>query len=237
MVEVYRSARDAGLNLQTVEIAGLVKQISLQLEVATRESQRLGAKIAELTERITTGAASVGRIEGRAEVERIQQDLRSKLVSNYKSSILVEGLISSLNELVITQRDEGIKPLYLHLRELWRRWRPEQDWEIRFDKQGRIELHSRDTSLTFAQLSGGEKTVLLILSRVLLLGLLSQMDFLMIDEPLEHLDLRNRRAVLNFLVASSQCGLAQQALVTTFEESLVRKYLDGQSTNTVYLSP
>ncbi len=44
LVEVYGSARDAGLNLQTVEIAGLVKQIGLQLEVATRESQRLAAR-------------------------------------------------------------------------------------------------------------------------------------------------------------------------------------------------
>jgi DNA repair exonuclease SbcCD ATPase subunit len=63
----------------------------------------------------------------------------------------------------------------------------------------------------------------------------SNVDFLTIDEPLEHLDTRNRRSIINFLVASSTNGLISQTIVTTFEESLVRKYLDYKGTKTVYL--
>jgi len=210
--------------------------IALQARETGIELQRLTAKLTELSEKVTIGASVLGRVEGRAELSRITQDSTKQLVQKYKGSILADVLVSSLQELVVQQRDEGIKPLYLALADLWKRWRPEHEWTIKFDTDGRVELESPNTSLRFSQLSGGEKTVLLILSRVLMLGFLSKMDFLMIDEPLEHLDLRNRRAVLNFLVASTRCGLVQQAVVTTFEESLIRKYLDGQDTNTIYLS-
>jgi len=226
----------AGFSLDYAQLEGLSRKISDQLRDTRTELQRLSAKSSELNEKVTAGAGIIGRAEGRAELLRIRADSKRKLVQEFKGAILAEILVSSLRELITEQRDEGIKPLYLALGDLWKRWRPEHEWAVKFDTEGRIELESKNRSLKFYQLSGGEKTVLLILSRVLMLGYCSQMDFLMIDEPLEHLDLRNRRAVLNFLVASTKCGLVKQAVVTTFEESLVRKYLDGENTNTVYLS-
>jgi DNA repair exonuclease SbcCD ATPase subunit len=231
-----QSLKGRGLTFEPSQMDDLSRKIGLQAQESAAELNRLQTKSAELTEKVTSGAATLGRVEGRAEFLKIREDLRRQLVQKFKGAILAETLVQSLQDLIVDQRDEGIKPLYLALADLWKRWRPDDDWTITFDTEGRIELGSRDTNLKFSQLSGGEKTVLLILSRVLMLGLLSQMDFLMIDEPLEHLDLRNRRAVLNFLVASTRCGLVKQAVVTTFEESLVRKYLEGQDTNTVYLS-
>jgi DNA repair exonuclease SbcCD ATPase subunit len=231
-----QSVRDMGITFEPSIVDELARRIGLQAQETETDLKRLQNRSAELDKKVTTGAASLGRAEGRAELLKIREDMRRQLVQKFKGSILSETLVQSLRDLIIDQRDEGIKPLYLALAELWKRWRPGHEWAITFDTEGRIELGSRDMNLKFSQLSGGEKTVLLILSRVLMLGLLSQMDFLMIDEPLEHLDLRNRRAVLNFLVASTQRGLVKQAVVTTFEESLVRKYLEGQGTNTIYLS-
>lgn len=225
-----------GLTFEPSGVDDLSRIIILQVQETEAELKRLQTRSAELTEMVTAGAATLGRVEGRAELLKMREVFQKQLVQKFKGAILAETLMKSLRDLIVDQRDEGIKPLYLALAELWKRWRPGHEWTITFDVEGRIELGSRDKRLKFSQLSGGEKTVLLILSRVLMLGLLSQMDFLMIDEPLEHLDLRNRRAVLNFLVASTRCGLVKQAVVTTFEESLVRKYLEGQDTNTVYLS-
>jgi DNA repair exonuclease SbcCD ATPase subunit len=236
LVELAWSANREAFTLDVSQIDEVSRTIAAQVRETGVELQSLTAKSAELTEKVTAGASIIGRAEGRAEISRITQDFARQLVQKFKGSILADILVGSLHELAVQQRDEGIKPLYLALAELWKRWRPEHEWTFKFDTDGRIELESTNTSLTFSQLSGGEKTVLLILSRVLMLGFLSKMDFLMIDEPLEHLDVRNRRAVLNFLVASTKCGLVQQAVVTTFEESLIRKYLDGQNSNTVYLS-
>ena len=236
LVELAQSANRDSFTLDVTRMDELAQTIASQVRETGVELQRLTAKSSELAEKVTAGASIIGRIEGRADLLRITQNSERQLVQKFKGSILADILVGSLHELAVQQRDEGIKPLYLALAELWKRWRPEHEWAFKFDTDGRIELESRNTSLRFSQLSGGEKTVLLILSRVLMLGFLSKMDFLMIDEPLEHLDVRNRRAVLNFLVASTRCGLVQQAVVTTFEESLIRKYLDGQDTNTVYLS-
>jgi len=236
LAELLQTAKSIDFTLGPAQMEELSRLTALQLRKIEEEVHRLAAKSFELTDTVTKEAAMLARAEGRAELIRIREDLRKQLVQKFKGSILTEALVGSLRELVFDQRDEGIKPLYLALAELWTRWRPDNDWTVMFDTEGRIELGFRNKSLRFSQLSGGEKTVLLILSRVLMLGLLSQMDFLMIDEPLEHLDLRNRRAVLNFLVASTRCRLVHQAVVTTFEESLVRKYLDGQDTNTLYLT-
>jgi len=236
LVELTQSANREAFTLDVSQIDEVSRTIASQVRETDLKLQRLTAESTELAEKVTAGASIIGRAEGRAELLRITQDSARQLVQKFKGSILADILVSSLHELAVQQRDEGIKPLYLALAELWKRWRPEHGWTFKFDTDGRIELESTNTNLRFSQLSGGEKTVLLILSRVLMLGFLSKMDFLMIDEPLEHLDVRNRRAVLNFLVASTRCGLVQQAVVTTFEESLIRKYLNGQDTNTVYLS-
>lgn len=236
LVELSQPINVSGFTLDPQELEELSRKIAVQVGDSQTEVQRLATKSSELSKKVTDGAAIIGRAEGQAELLRIREDSRRQLLQKFKGLILAETLASSLRQLIVDQRDEGIKPLYLALADLWKRWRPEQDWTVKFDTEGRIELASTNESLKFSQLSGGEKTVLLILSRVLMLSFFSQMDFLMIDEPLEHLDLRNRRAVLNFLVASTKCQLTKQSLVTTFEESLVRKYLDGQDTNTVYLT-
>jgi len=236
LMDVSMSAKNRGFVFEASEVDELFRKVDIQVQETEGELRRLEARFAELAQRVPAEAAMLGRIEGRAGLSTIREDLRNQVVQAYKGSILTETLMKALRDLVVDQRDEGIKPLYLALAELWKRWRPDHEWTVTFDKEGRIELRFKNTNLRFSQLSGGEKTVLLILSRVLMLGLLSEMDFLMIDKPLEHLDLRNRRAVLNFLVASNRCALVRQSVVTTFEESLVRKYLDGDKTNTVYLS-
>jgi len=78
----------------------------------------------------------------------------------------------------------------------------------------------------FPQLSGGEKTILLILTHVLLCKYFSKSDFMLLDEPLEHLDPKNRWAVINFLVESCGKGFPDQLIVTTIEESVLREYLE-----------
>ena len=127
-------------------------------------------------------------------------------------------------------------PFYQALGKLWKKCRPEHEGDIVFDSDGRLTVQLGSTKLGFAHLSGGEKTVLLILARVLICSMFSDVDFMMIDEPLEHLDARNRRSVLNFLAAATRNGLIKQAIVTTFEESLVRKYLDSDFAHITYLS-
>jgi hypothetical protein len=108
----------------TLELSGIDEMsqaIALQARETGIELQRLTAKLTELSEKVTIGASVLGRVEGRAELSRITQDSTKQLVQKYKGSILADVLVGSLQELVVQQRDEGIKPLYLALADLWKR--------------------------------------------------------------------------------------------------------------------
>ena len=78
----------------------------------------------------------------------------------------------------------------------------------------------------FPQLSGGEKTALLILTHMLLCKHFSDSDFMLLDEPLEHLDARNRWALVNYLIQSCKRGAPEQLVVTTIEEPYIREYME-----------
>ncbi len=53
----------------------------------------------------------------------------------------------------------------------------------------------------------------------------------MVYESLEHLDAVNGRYLNCFLVQSYHCGMFNQPIIATFEESLIRKYLSEDGVN------
>jgi hypothetical protein len=51
----------------------------------------------------------------------------------------------------------------------------------------------------------------------------------------EHLDPINRRSLIRFLVSAYRRGSFEQAIVATFEESLIRKYMSEEGVNVIHL--
>ena len=151
---------------------------------------------------------------------------------------MLAGIINQTLESVLhEQKNRGLSSIYGSISHLWDKFRPESKWEIMLDESGIIRVRSKERQYDFAHLSGGEKTVLLVLARVMLCRLLAtNIDFVMIDEPLEHLDIRNRRSLLNFLVVACRKNIIPQMLITTFEETLIRKYYEGEKTRTELLA-
>ncbi len=80
-----------------------------------------------------------------------------------------------------------------------------------------------------------EKTALLIMLHTIIAHHFSRSGFLLIDEPLEHLDPINRRSLIRFLVGAYRRGSFEQAIVATFEESLIRKYMSEEGVNVIHL--
>ena len=75
--------------------------------------------------------------------------------------------------------------------------------------------------IPFTEFSGGEKVVALLVVRLLVLGASTRASFLWLDEPLEHLDPKNRRIIASLMTASGKH--IRQILVTTYEEPLARR--------------
>ncbi|MFZ0737963.1 MAG: AAA family ATPase [Candidatus Acidiferrales bacterium] len=200
------------------------------------ELSELGQTISGLAQDVDTETTALATADASSEVVAVREKLRNRVIKDYKGLILSSVLMNSIQATILDQRNLALSPLYIALGELWKKCRPDRNWQVKFDEEGRIKLSFDSTELSFSQLSGGEKTVLLILARVLISAMFSSVDFLIIDEPLEHLDARNRRSVLNFLVAANSGEQGRQTIVTTFEESLVRKYLENDRTTALYLT-
>lgn len=71
-------------------------------------------------------------------------------------------------------------------------------------------------------MSGGERAAFLVLLHAHLSHRFGRGGFLLLDEPLEHLDADNGRRMLECLVRACQEGLLGQIVLATVEADVVR---------------
>jgi len=158
--------------------------------------------------------------------KNLEQTLIKFSKIEFLSEIFTKALESSLTE----QRNKMLAPLTEELSKMWSGF---MRAKVQVELGGKFELNIIDdryrTPFKFSQLSGGEKTALLILTHVLLCKYFSDSDFMLLDEPLEHLDSKNRWALINYLVQSCDKGFPEQLIITTIEEPYVREYIGSSS--------
>jgi ATPase subunit of ABC transporter with duplicated ATPase domains len=126
--------------------------------------------------------------------------------------------------------------IYEQIATIWNNFIRYGKWHLKFDQDGNPVLHQDESrNFDFDQFSGGEKTALLVMIHTIIAHHFSKCNFLMVDEPLEHLDPINRRSLIGFFIAACQNNFFEQALITTYEESLVRKYISDNNVNVLYI--
>ena len=77
--------------------------------------------------------------------------------------------------------------------------------------------------------------ILLILIKVALAKKYTAIPFLIFDEPLEHLNYENRINIIDYLIDLCRKGLVKQLIITTFEESLTRRFRKMEEVNVISL--
>jgi len=204
-------------------------QLQTQIDASIANNVKLDQSFGELTARQTKIQEMIA--------PEAQHELENKLASAEKRSILAEAFLSSVHDTLAEQRRTLLRPLTSELSLMWSRLLG-RDISVQFGDEGELVTQDteRGTVFKFPQLSGGEKTILLILTQVLLCKYFSKSDFMLLDEPLEHLDPKNRWAVINFLVESCGKGFPDQLIVTTIEESVLREYLEEPTVRVIALS-
>jgi DNA repair exonuclease SbcCD ATPase subunit len=127
---------------------------------------------------------------------------------------------ATLNELLT----ETIEPLALEIDGRWTNLFPRRG-NITTQPDGTITRTVEGHPLSFNAFSTAESTAALIIMRILVASMTTQIDFAWFDEPLEHLDPNVRRHVANLLsrATGSREGTLHQVVVTTYEEELARK--------------
>lgn len=215
--------------------------------VANLTSEEENVRIAELEEKQKTARRYLADLEShRSEYHAIQKRLND---FNYRSpeelddeivriEIRMLSIRAALRATEATLRDQqntDMRIVYEQIADLWSSFREEEGWGVRFNAAGFPVIHNSEmeTELDLRQLSGGEKTALLVMLHTIIAHHFSRSDFLLIDEPLEHLDPINRRSLIRFLVDAYRYNVFGQAIIATFEESLIRKYQSIEGVNIV----
>lgn len=163
------------------------------------------------------------------------EDLQNGLVQIETRLLSLRAANQAIEETLQSQQNTDMRSIYKQIADLWSSFREDDGWEIEYNTKGLPVITKGDENikLDLRQLSGGEKTALLIMVHTILAHHFSKSDFLMIDEPLEHLDPVNRRSLIKFLVDAYNHQIFGQAIIATFEESLIRKYQSDDGVNII----
>ena len=149
----------------------------------------------------------------------------------FLNEIIDEAINNTLYEINL----DYLEPITQKLTEIWDMIFNEEDRNVSFDQNLNPILKTKRNIISFNNLSGGEKTFLTIITRSLLMHQFSNIEFIVLDEPLEHLDIINRTQLIEFLQKFYSAKLTEQLIITTFEESLTRKLIDTEDVSILSL--
>lgn len=161
--------------------------------------------------------------------------LEEQVTGAFRDDALLEVAGNGTRTFLADVRRSVMAPIAEQLSQQWKAYRPDAEWSLALDDAGAICLARDEVTRPYSVLSGGEKTVATVLLRVALLTALTTSDVIILDEPLEHLDPRARRIMISSLHHAVRKGLLSQILISTYEESLVRRLLTHSDVHAVWL--
>ena len=219
-------------NKQSLQI--LAEETERKLNQLTSEKANLEKQLREVD---ANRLATVRRLERSIVIDELKktENFEGSLVSTAKALMALDVLRDATEQTVKAQREQRMTPVYNEMESVWKSILKEHEFEIRFDDKTIPVLYRKGQKYEANQLSGGEKMAMFIIMRTVLCRKFTSSTFMMLDEPLEHLDSNNRQLIIQFLVESFDKSWIDQLFVTTFEESVLRKFADRAQVNIVAL--
>jgi len=158
-----------------------------------------------------------------------------KFKENFKGSLICDITLDSLDKILKKQRDLNLDDLVNEIIKIWKIFFPFEDRNLYFDKTYTPYFKKKSETIPYKDASAGEKMILLVLIKTILLKKYTKIPFLILDEPLEHLNYENRINIIDYLIDIHKKGLIKQLIITTFEESLTRKFRNLKDVNIISL--
>jgi len=246
-IEGLRELRNFLAHVSLRALSPSAKISDLQ-EVVQSESQQLQGHLEDLQKQASALEQTIANLEKeRSGYVALQSRLHSLGYTSLKGArlALVDLEVRSLSlraakqavqDTLASQRNVDLKAIYSQIARVWETFVGREGWDLQLDSKG-MPVLSDDKGREFdlSQFSGGEKTALLVILHTIIARHFSESDFLLIDEPLEHLDSVNRRSLIRFLTSAYHREAFNQLIITTFEESLTRKYISEEGVSFIHL--
>ena len=189
-----------------------------QLETHRVALDEAREKRAGLRERRTT---MMTRLESDQRIAR-EAALAERAYRTESLAAVATATLEQVADAITTQR---IEPMAIELRRRWKGfW--SRSGGLRILPPGELALVDGEREIFYEEMSGGERVIAILLLRLIAVYMTTSAKFLWLDEPLEHLDPRNRRMVASMLVNASANAQFDQLLVTTYEEPVARRLAD-----------
>lgn len=203
------------------------------------------AALQEVAESARVAATTAGTA---AEQARVAAGVARQRVADLKASnaapdptLLFEqaGLLTAcaeaLDDGIAQVLERQIGPLSDQVNRRWEALFPDRAG-LTLDRRGKLARVYDDEGgpLPFESFSSGEKVIAKILMRLTTLSATTEIPFIWIDEPLEHLDPNSRVFVAETLALLTSTDGIAQIVVTTYEDELARR-LEAQEDHSVRL--
>lgn len=225
-----------GTILDTHELEQQIKNFELKLEELSSEEIKLNNQKKSIDLDSKQISERIGKLKAKIEDVETKEMFYSQMLENAKRELVTEMLNKSLIRLIESQRNEGMMEVYKEISLGWSNFLGLTNCKIILNDDGLpVFYDEKNYEYQLEQLSGGEKTALLVITHAILAKhFAGKTNFMLLDEPLEHLDRNNRRSLIKFLVDNSGSAF-EQIIVTTFEDTLIRKYIDHEKTTIISL--
>jgi DNA repair exonuclease SbcCD ATPase subunit len=189
---------------------------------ARAELDILDSSTRHLSEQIGEVRRERDELARRQEADRDAAKANARAIGLYRSAELANAVHLATDYAIDRIRERHVSPLADELRSRWKDMWPDQHG-LQLAGDGTLALVRGTRTITYDHFSGAEKALSLIALRLLLVQMSSSMQMLWLDEPLEHLDPRNRRVLASLLASATAQGALRQIVVTTYEEPVVRR--------------
>lgn len=193
---------------------------SIDVDAARAAVEAVRVRHDDLSEQVAAARATQAGLERQIATEHAAATEREEsLLAHHRAAVTRTAALVA-RETADQLLTERIDPLAAEVRARWKRVFGDRG-ALQLGADGRLTLRRGVDDIPFEYLSSGEKVVALLAVRLLVLGSSTRSSFLWLDEPLEHLDPRNRRLAASLMSAAG--AQVRQVLVTTYEEDLARR--------------
>lgn len=217
-----------------MQIEDKIQKFDKEIAEKRKELQKLDDSQSFLDEKLKEIKDKLRDIKAAEKVKDVMK-YDKKFKENYKGTLICDITLEALEKVLKKQRNLNLDDLVDEIKKIWKVFFPYEDRNLYFDKNYIPYFEKKSETIPFKNASGGEKIILLVLIKTILLKKYTKIPFLILDEPLEHLNFENRINIIDYLIEIHRKGLIKQLIITTFEESLTRKFRNSDKVNIISL--